>query len=205
MRNSILIFIFALVAVNFTAMADSPITSTNFGKAYAQVPIVKLAAETGGLLTPELMEYLYDIANPMDVKMAVINQLGWDMDGKDNAGKFYEFLKEKDGYLGLDHFMENGLDYQMLCMAYLKAMDNYFETDEALLYAGKALYGLSESYTCNIVVAIIKAQKAMDANWCDVYRLTNNVRINNSLDMDMKPEAIEIIFEYMDMYNDDCD
>ena len=44
----------------------------------------------------------------------------------------------------------------------------------------------------------------MGSDWCEVYNLTNNVRINDALQIDMKEDAIKIIFEYMDLYKDYC-
>jgi hypothetical protein len=44
----------------------------------------------------------------------------------------------------------------------------------------------------------------MDSDWCEVYNLTNSVRENKELKIDMKEEAISIIFDYMDIYKDDC-
>lgn len=44
----------------------------------------------------------------------------------------------------------------------------------------------------------------MDSNWCKVYTLTNDVRIDETLTKDMKEEAVNIIFEYMDIYKDYC-
>jgi hypothetical protein len=90
-------------------------------------------------------------------------------------------------------------------MAYLKAMDNYFEVDEAIVYAEKAVSKNPKSFTYNIICALIKAQKAMDGDWCMVFKITDRVRKDKSLQMDMKQEAFNIIFEYMDLYQDDCD
>ena len=85
-------------------------------------------------------------------------------------------------------------------MAYLKALDDYFDVDEAIVYAKKATGKNKNSYTTNIICALIEAQKAMGSDWSEVYNLTNNVRLNRSLNRDMKEEAVKIIFEYMDLY-----
>ena len=60
------------------------------------------------------------------------------------------------------------------------------------------------SYTFNIITALIKAQKAFDTDWCKVYILTDNVRKDKSLIGDMDIKAIAIIFDYMDLYKEDC-
>jgi len=55
-----------------------------------------------------------------------------------------------------------------------------------------------------MVWALIHAQQAIDSDWCEVYKLTDRVRENKELVQDMKEEAIAIIFEYMDLYQDNC-
>ena len=54
------------------AYADSPLTSTDFYKAYLDVPIVKKAADNPNKLTKEMMEYLYDDKNPLDIRIALL-------------------------------------------------------------------------------------------------------------------------------------
>ena len=41
------------------------------------------------------MNYLNESMHPVEFKIAVINELGWDFNGKDNSTVFYEYLKEK--------------------------------------------------------------------------------------------------------------
>ena len=48
--------------------------------AYLDVPIVKTAADNPNVLTEEMMDYLYDYASLPDVKMALINAVGWNVD-----------------------------------------------------------------------------------------------------------------------------
>lgn len=195
----------AIAAFNFCSFADSPITSTNFASAYSESPIVSAATTASGVLTDELMAYLIDEKNPIDVKMAVINQLGWDFDGKSNAATFQAYLFKKKKFKNEAAFKKKGTAHQLICMAYLKAMDNYFDVTDAIVYADLAVKKNSKSYTIELITGIIKAQQAMDSNWCAVYELTNVVRFNESLKVDMKTEAIDLIFEYMDLYSDSCE
>ena len=199
-----LLMLLALFSLNSVVFADSPLTSTPFSDAYQNEPIIIKASKTNGLLTIDLMDYLADESKPIALKMALINKLRWNIDGKSNASTFFDYLKKKNSYTSEDDFMKNGNGDELLSMAYLKAMDNYFDVDDAIRYADNALKKNSKSYTYNILTAIIKAQKAMGGDWCEVYKLTDNVRMNTSLNRDMKNEAITIIFEYMDFYKDDC-
>jgi len=184
--------------------ADSPLTSTEFSAAYQHEKVVAYASQTNGILTQEIIRYLLAKNKPVDVKMAVINQLGWKMDGKNNGDIFLAYLLEKKKYKDLEDFTENGKDFELLCFAYLKAMDNYFEVGEAFYYVQKAQYKNQNSYTFNIIYGLINAQREFDNDWCEVYQTTDRVRKDNSLKKDISDEAIGIIFEYMDLYAEYC-
>ncbi|TLP81337.1 hypothetical protein [Maribacter sp. ACAM166] len=184
--------------------ADSPLTSTDISKAYEDLEIVQLASKADGKLTIELMYYLNESKNPIEFKIAVIHRLGWNIDGKSNATVFFQYLKEKNNVKDIDKFLNQASGDLLICIAYLKALDNYFDLEEAIIYAKKAKLKNTKSFTISIISALIEAQKAMDSDWCKVYNLTNNVRINDSLNRDMKIQASKIIFEYMDLYKDDC-
>ena len=196
--NFIVVLIIGLL-ISQNLFADSPLTSTDISKAYKDSKIVQLASRSDGKLNDELLNYLFDSKNPIELKIALINELGWDFDGKNNATVFYEYLRKNN----LKDINEANADI-LICFAYLKALDNYFDVEEAIIYAKKAKSKNEKSYTINIICALIEAQKAMDSDWCEVYNLTNNVRINELLIKDMKEEAVNIIFEYMDLYQDDC-
>ncbi len=81
MKN-ICLGILMILFTSYQASADSPLTSTEIYKAYDKLPIIQLAGNSKGLLTEELIKYLADNGNPTDVKIALINRLGWDIKGK---------------------------------------------------------------------------------------------------------------------------
>jgi len=198
---------FVLISLVFTCksvLADSPLTSTNISKAYQDLSIVIKATEAEGILTNELIEYLLNEENPIANKIALINELGWDIDGKNNAAIFLDYLIQKQGYGDQEDFLNNGKDFELLSMAYLKALDDYFNVSEALIYAERALSKNSKSYTYNIITALIEAQIATRGDWCKVYKLTDQVRTKTSLETDMRDEAVTIIFDYMDSYKKYC-
>ena len=84
-----------LMLFSFAVSADSPLTSTDFSAAYETEPIVIAASQTNGVLTVELMDYLTGKNNPAALKMAVINKLGWDFNGKNNSQIFMNYLMKK--------------------------------------------------------------------------------------------------------------
>jgi hypothetical protein len=204
--NVIFLMVTTLLATCQTAFADSPLTSTDFSKAYQNEKIVILASETQGLLTDALMDYLASEKTPVDIKMAIINQLGWEPENRNNSQTFLNYLKKSRGYMDKADFRNRGKDFELLCYAYLRSLDNYFWVDEPIEYAGLASAKNKSSYTFSIINALIKAQKKTGVlnGWCEVYNLTNRVREDKSLTKDIRNDAVDIIFEYMDGYKDYC-
>lgn len=200
MKTNIIVVLILGLITGQNLFADSPLTSTNISKAYKYSAIVRFASKAEGKLTVKLMNYLIKSRNPIEVKIAVINALGWDFNGKTNSTVFYEYLKEKNG---LKDINEANSDI-LICFAYLKALDNYFNVNDAIIYAQKAKSKNEKSYTINIICALIEAQKVLHSDWCEVYNLTNSVRMNDTLNRDMKEAAMNIIFGYMDLYKDNC-
>lgn len=205
MRNTITLIV--LFLASFSIKADSPLTSTNIAKAYMDEAIVKEAEKANGKLTNNLMEYLYNKKNPIQVKIALINKIGWNFEGTDNATLFYDFLKTKKKKLGTyQGLLKKGRWDLQLCMAYIQALSNYFNVEDALQMAEKAAQKNKRSYTTQIVYALIKAQKLFDSSWCEVYKATHQVRTNKSLNKDiLNAEAIKNIFDYMDLYKSSCE
>lgn len=186
--------------------ADSPITSTSFAVGYADELIVQSAAQAKGVLTVKLSEYLADSKNPIDVKMAVISRLGWNIKGTKNSQIYFAFLSKKFGYKTGADFLEKGFAEDLLVMAYLRARSDYFRVKIAFSYAEKALSLNPKSRTFNLVHALIKAQIEMDdmSKWCEVFQLTDRVRKNTELTNDIREEAVKDIYEYMDSYAKYC-
>ena len=205
MKTNLLIVLIITLFLPQNILADSPLTSISISKAYEDSKIVQLASEANGKLTVELMNYLSEAENPIELKIAVINKLGWDTNGKRNSSIFFQYLKEKYGYKTNRKFIRKASGDLLICMAYLKAMDNYFDVEDAIAYARKAKLKNKKSYTTHIIAALIEAQKVMNSDWCEVYTLANNVRINKTLISDMKINTINIIFDYMDKYKENCE
>jgi hypothetical protein len=199
MRNIILLGIF-LGCFCFSLLADSPLTSTDIHLGYKHEPIVAEALEFK-VLSKNILEYLSSPKNPIAIKIAVINALGWNINGTTYAETFYKYLQNKNDYESIDDFIMSENGELIICLAYFRALGDYFEVDDAIWIAKYAIKR-SNSYTVHIICALIEAQKAMDDDLCEVYELVNRVRENDMLIDDMNEEAKAEIFVYMDMY--DC-
>lgn len=204
MKNLILVVLLFVVSA-FNAFADSPITSTGFSNAYEDVKIIKKAGEADGILNKKLMKYLASEKKPLHIKLALINKISWKFEGKENAQMYLEYLADKRGLeCCADAFWEKLSGDDLICVAYLKAMDNYFDVTHAAELAKLAMKKNKNNYSTQVVGALILAQAAFDHSWCDVFKLTDRVRQDESLEQDMREGAVEIIFEYMDLYRDSC-
>ncbi len=205
MKRILFSFILAAIFPFHFILADSPLTSTPFWEAYKTEQIIAEAMQASGTLTTGLADFLVSKKHKIDVKMAVINCLSWDFNGKSNSDFFLKYLIDKRIYESKSDFQLKGRADHLLCLAYLKAMDDYFSVIDAASWADLALEGNTKSYTFAIIHALIHAQLQFDNNWCLVYLMAHNVRTNKKLKKDMNDEAIEIIFNYMDLYKEYCD
>ncbi|UUV17657.1 hypothetical protein NRK67_02140 [Fusobacteria bacterium ZRK30] len=199
MKNFMLIIIIFL-GFNNIILADSPITSTNFSEAYEDIFIVQRASKAT-YLTGELIEYLDNHNNPIDVKVALINELGWDNKNQNNYSLFLKYLMVKYSYKDFSELVSKASGDTLISLAYLKSMDDYFNVKDSVLLAEIAVKKKGYSYTINIIYGLIMGQIFTDEDWSKVNLITSSVDKNRHLKRDMREDAIKIIFKYMDIYN----
>lgn len=203
-----LLLLLFIAMLSFQAKADSPLTSTDFYTVYEEYSIVQEAVEAKGKITNSIMMYLSDKAYPVDVKVAVINALGWESSKKNNFKSYKEFVELRNGVRMSDASFNKVVDSdELLCLAYLLALDNYFDVTEAKFLSETAIASsrrASLSYTFRLIDALIGAQQAMEGNWCRVYQIANSVQENPTLREDFPEEANQIVFDYMNLYKSEC-
>ena len=206
MKNKLVVILITCLLSLFpaTSHADSPITATDFYKAYMDVKMVE-RAHLEGVMGLEIAEFLTSPETPIDVKAAVINALSWRFEGKSNAELYAYYLAL------LYHVSVAELDTEFLsadevfCMGYLTAMDDYFHPEKALPILEEAHKLMKDSFTVSIIMALTIGQKVMDYDWCEVWRLTEEVLKNKELKQDLRPEAIKMIMDYMVLYKEYCE
>ncbi len=185
-----------LLIVPSLAYADSPVTSTPFSNAYLDQPIVERAKDAGQM-TKEIAEYLKDSDNPLTIKAAVINalynQMEWsEKNYADTYAKYVynKFVQELD--------MNTLSGEELYCLGYLTLLDHYMTPQKAIPYLEAALNKKPDSFTVSMTLAIARGQES----WSDIWSLTTAVLEDLTLKQDMKPEAVEIIFNYLSLYQD---
>lgn len=203
------LFILILLISQYT-FADSPLTSTDFSKAYLDVPLVQEALNSKGKITNEMLEYIYSDTNPLEIKLAIINAIGWNVKGNKSSKLYFKFVMNKKKYksdFGGDYtaFNWNATADELICYAYMKALDNYFNVSDAFEVAGLALKKNPNSFAVNMIYNLIKAQGLISfGETCFAKKMFNTLKHNQNFTMDMKNEVMPFVFEYMDYIGKDC-
>ena len=144
------------------AYADSPITSTSFFENHLNIKIVKEASLANGTINDTMLSFLSDTNNSLELKLALINALGWEHKNT-NSKRFLDYILLKKGYFSdlvpssSMTLMYYGTPNEQICYAYLKANENYFDLNEAFEMASRAKQN-SKEFGIHFVYYLIKAQ-----------------------------------------------
>lgn len=194
----VLLLVTCLPTLSF---ADSPVTSTPIYQAYLDQPIVQDAQETGAM-TQHMADYLKNPEHPLDIKAAVINALyhqgTWDT--RNYAEVYAKLVYQKElAQLKLDQLQGDDL----FNLGYLLLLDNYTEPTKALTYLEKAQDQDPQSFTRSVILALAQAQGALldQDPASDPWLIARPILENAQLNPDMKAEALEIIRNYMKLYD----
>lgn len=201
MRNSLMAVISWIILCALfcfqPAIADSPVTSTDFYRAYMDLDIVKYAKDKG-IMDNKIAEFLHKDSTPIDQKAAVINALSWDVELKNNAEVYQNYLHSVSPAVAGRFYPEAS---DQFCLGYLTLMDDYREPQNAIAILQGAAKRINDSFTVAIVLAIAKSQQAVsDDDWDKVSQYAAEVKNNKALKDDMRSEARDIIFNYLEMY-----
>ena len=185
--------------------ADSPLTSTHFAENYNDQSMVKLAQtlsnDSDTDIPVSMLNYLADKKSPIDVRLAVINAIGWNFNGKTSGQQLYDYLSTRYKAKTVNKLAKK-LDAGTLAVyAYALAMSNYFEVEDAQDLAHKAVKkDKSKSFSVAFIASLIDAQVHLDGDWGMVYKVVNDVLHDGSLHLDMRQEAIDSVMEYIGEY-----
>lgn len=82
-------------------------------------------------------------------------------------------------------------------------MDEYFHSDKAIPYLEKEKKEMPNSTTVVVINGIAKAQLVMSNNFSLVQDQVASTVHNENLDGDLRKEALDIILNYMNLYQKD--
>ena len=199
LRNIVATFLLLLFPL--MASADSVLTSTDFYKCYEDELIMSEVDPNQGV-TQEVANYLFNPYNPIDVKMAVVNKLSWNINGTSFALDYAEFLRYKYDTRNNATILKKLDSEQLIIYAYMLAMSNYFDVKKAVEIAQMAVKkNDKKSFTVEFIASLIEAQNYMDSDWSKIYPTVNSVLMKQNLHRDMRQSAINVVMEYVKLYN----
>ena len=200
MKTTRLLLSLVLMAWTLQALADSPLTSCNIHEAYPGSVMEQQALQYKEM-TPTIMNFLADKNRPIAERAAVVNALGWDINSTAASKTFCEYLCTKTKTKNEKDMLKKLDPGTRAIYAYSRAMSNYFNVDEAMAIAQSAVDDdKTHSFTINMLHALIAAQHYLDGDWGMVYNVVNQVRQDGSLNLDMKQATIDIIWDYIKIY-----
>lgn len=203
----IVVLYLMMMSCCMASWADSPLTSTNFSNAYSEHPMVVMADEYDPLGDPipeKLLKFLTNKKSPIDVRLAVVNNIKWGSEGNDGFMQLTEALMRR--YKAKDEFeLTEKLDAKTLAVyAYAMAMNNRYELNEPNRLAHEAVEKDKEhSFSVAMACALIEAQVHFDGSMYKIYPTVAEVVNDNTLKRDMRQSAIDIIMEYIVLYKDE--
>ena len=207
-----------LLCVSLFALADSPLTSTSFYSAYQDLKQVEYAIENG--MDKKVVKILGSKKTDIVTKIAIINAMSWG--DTTSVVKFEEYLLKKRKGLKPEVFtyliehsddtpQENSQTLlltadDLACWAYLQSMGDYFNPDYAMKASFLAYLRDVESMGHAVPLALIAAQKAFDYDWCSVYTIPYGLLVEAKYSKNIvTDEAIDMIMEYINLYQADCE
>ena len=199
-----LLTVIALMLTFTASWADSPLTSTHFADAYSDHEMVQMANELMQNEIPTtLLNFLANKNEPVDVRLAVINKIGWNFDGTSVGEQLGQYLMGRYKAQNEKKLVKK-LDAGTLAVyAYAKAMSNYFDVKAASELGHQAVKkNKNKSFSVAMASALIDAQIYLDSDWSMVYKVVADVLHDGSLHLDMRQEAIDNIMEYINLYNE---
>jgi hypothetical protein len=207
MKKSILLALTLLFCLS--AKADSFLTSTHFCEAYQSKSIIKEAKQLNKL-NEKLITFILNKRKPIALKLAIINQLGWDFtDRQKNSELFLDYVVSRNIFADLEDLKARADEEVLISFAYMLAMEDYFDVSDALPLAWRAVSmdkkKRKQSYSINLVLALMEAQvQQHEDRWCRAYEKCDAVRANLKLKKDMKKKARKIVFDYVQLYQEFC-
>jgi hypothetical protein len=209
---------FSFLLFTNSAYADSPLTSTDIATPYEDIDIV-FQVKSNKKFNETVLEFLLTNAS-LDQKVAVINGLGWNIDGQNNGYLFLEGLAISKG-IKIDNLTIQDLNYSdKFVLGYLLAMDDYFNLSPIDINSSNPLFRITplelltsvvlelpDDFTAHFILALVQGQISLDnpQHWCNIYQVHELVlREFPPTKRNLRPSAVENIMDYISIYADYC-
>lgn len=206
-----------IVATAPAALADSPLTSTDFAVAYQDINLVEHTAKHG--LDERVLKALSDPKVPQDVRAAIVNQIGWSNEPQQNATLYLDYIARSRKTQPSRITLAMLTPQEAMALGYLLAMDNRFLLDEpiggsgevqqanALSLLNAAVAKSPKDYSVALIQSLIQSHNEFrrgPANWCAVYETVQGTVEEFPGERNMRPQAVQIIMDYIGIYEKYC-
>lgn len=199
-------FIFLSLIIYFQSFSQSsPITNTSFYTVYKNDFYAVKLAEESGVLNEKIAEFLLTDQYSNDLKAAVINALSFDILGKENSEEFKLYLQAKYQLSAVNNGTYDSINASdLMSLAYLTIMDDYFSPNKALPIIIKASDKNPNDHAICIVKLLIEAQAAYIDDPCGASKLYQIETKGKNFTNMLLPEALIIIENYFDELKGSC-
>ena len=205
-RTMVIALVSLLPLAAGTANADSPLTSTTFGRAYDDHPIVARALEAQSL-DRQMAAYIGDPINPVDVKLAIVSALSFPT-AKRNVLRLVFYFREKYGWSAANSPspyevpLEDLAWDEVAALGYMAALADTRYPGRAKAIAARARELKPDSLAVALVHTLIESQ-GEDCDGVRDYHQVLKQRDEGVLVGDFRQTALDIVAEYMKWF-DDC-
>ena len=203
MRKIQLLFGGLFLLMASISFAGNPVT-TNFSTFYSHIDKVNLAQQLGKL-DGAVATYILDESVSLENKAAVINAMYVDPKADFNASSFRMYVARRiqGDWQNLDLGQLSG--DELFCLAYLTILDKPSDPQAAFVIFERAKEKSSSSFIINLFYSLTQAQIfADDNNYCEAYKVCEDVRSNTSLTKDFGDAATNVVFESVNEYQEKC-
>ncbi len=203
MRKMQLLFGGLFLFLASASFAGNPVT-TNFSTFYSHIDEVNLARQLGKL-DGGIATYILEEAVPLENKAAVINAMYVNPKADYNATSFRQYVARRlhADWQNLDLGLLSG--DELFCLAYLTILDKPSDPQVAFVIFERAKEKSSSSFITNLFYSLTQAQIfADDNNYCEAFKVCEDVRSNTSLTKDFSDAATNVIFESVNEYQEKC-
>ena len=201
----ILLSALCVLSLALPVRADSPLTSTPFSESYTDLQTVQKATVTHEL-SPDLIAFLARAEVPLDQKLALVNALGWNVEGQKNHQRWLGYLRQHYGQLDATAEQLPLKAEEQLLLGYLMVMDDYFQPRPGLFWLRRGALQLRTSQAAQMVLALAEAQDYINRAqfWCQVWLQVDRTLKNPDLNSDLRPTALALILDYLSLYQSEC-
>ncbi|MBR6283927.1 MAG: hypothetical protein IKR25_06515 [Muribaculaceae bacterium] len=201
-----LLLVVATLLTCVVAWADSPLTSTDFAQAYDDHPMVQMASDfvvgaifSEGDLPAPMVKFLTDKKSPIDVRLAVVNKMGWEAGWAMTLVKqcMISHCKARDE----EQLMKKGDAATLIIYAYAKSLEDYFNVTDARTIAHEAVKkNKGKSFSIDFIASLIDSQYNFDNDMENIYSVVSNVINEYGDKQDMRTQAVNIVMDYISLY-----